>query len=409
MKITKLDKYQNNYCSLYVVSYINYKNSGGRLLLLDVDLHLFDLKVHGVTKRNRRCNTYISKINNIHKKKQRPGNSFLKKLGLLKVSDSLKKSKKGVFAINGGFFLDYGSLDTSIFSPDSNQSFYGDPIGWLRIDGYDFSIPFLNRPILKIFQNNTFKISHTSIINNEVSINKKTFFVKNENLIKNSSSLENFIKKNTDDITHYSFILITNNTIVSVSRNPSPIPSNSMVLVIKNNEPILTTIHSGDTIVFIDPDNALYCLTMGPTLLENGIYSTNRIWQKEDFGTYYYPKTLTRDLFRYHAARTGIFTTNSNNRLFLVVSENNKTGYGEGLTLNEFAHLTVDVSDRLNLNFCNGYYLDGGSSSILCYKKSREVLKINCPSGISNPFVKGPKRGQESFVGIVVLIEQKYE
>lgn len=409
MKIIK--KINNG--ELFEYQYTHESNSGGKLYLAKISLDKFKLRIFKAGRENN-CiigKRIIDKINSTHRKGLRLDINIAKRLGLIKTSDILKLSQSGRYAVNGGFFLDISALDGIIFDKNSTV-YYGDPVGWQRIDGVDFGLPIYSRPALKIFENGTIDIISDQEKNVRLKIGNNVFTIYKHNhdhfLIPSDNFSRSEQKKINSSRSRNRYISISGLKVIDVSsQKPQVKNPNERIFVLREKTCIDDIPKPGDTISVVALDNPKYCFTMSPTLLKNYKIQNNRVWSKENFDEYCHPLTLTRDFYSYRAARTGIFFTKSKNEIFFAVSENHLSAYGEGLTLHEFTELVVLASTSDSLRIEQGYYLDGGSSSVLVKKEHNKITFVNTPSGISNPNVNGYMRGEEAHVGIVIVAIQK--
>lgn len=148
-----------------------------------------------------------------------------------------------------------------------------------------------------------------------------------------------------------------------------------------------------------------HAISCGPTLIKNGRYTNNNIWEIEDFLGSVPPVTLTRNLYEYKSARTGIATYKNSNNYSLIVSEAKTNGDVTGLTLSEFAK-AIKLMAKINKNQLKDcVYLDGGGCSSLSMRmKNGKIKLLNTPSGISNPKVNGSKPGDECYVGYALIL-----
>ena len=151
-----------------------------------------------------------------------------------------------------------------------------------------------------------------------------------------------------------------------------------------------------------------HAISCGPTLIKNGRLTNNSIWKNEGFLDNVPPATLTRDLYEYKSARTGIATYKNSNNYSLVVSESKTKGEVTGLTLSEFAKAIKLIAKVNNKQIKDCVYLDGGGCSSLSIRtKSGKVKLLNTPSGISNPKVSGSRPGEECYVGYALILFPK--
>ncbi|MFS8159050.1 MAG: phosphodiester glycosidase family protein [Candidatus Roizmanbacteria bacterium] len=409
MSLLEIDEPAQINEDIFSFRYKHQASSGGKLYILSLAISEIKISAESVKTDKIPSKKLLDEINFHHSNAKRPNLNLARSLGLIKVSEILKQSKKAKYAINGGFYLDFGSFEEKIFHPNFPQAFYGDPVGWLRTNGVDISLPWLNRPILKILPTGNIKIEYGNLIDKCLIIKSNIFHIEDINILKKSTyitDLSSLKKYKIHYLEKYIFAQIINNRVGEIQRGVvDSMPENGFILAIRE-EQIKSALKMNDKVLLLEQDNSSYCITMAPTLLKNKKISNNKIWGVEDFTNENHPRTLTKSMYAYRAARTGIFFDNSKQRIFFAVSENNKSKLGEGLTLYEFTKLVCNSAKKLGFSLESGFYIDGGSSSIMCMKDKKKVITINKPSGISNPNVYGAKRNEEVRTGIVILIEK---
>lgn len=363
-------------------------------------------------QRSRDRNEIIDLVNSYHNQGLRPPLALADYLPLERPSHALRRTG-AAFAMNGGFFLDFGALADQQLRKADHSPFYGDPVGWLRSAGRDSSLPFLRRPAVLIFENGDIDICNVDLSAGRVTIGAVVL-----DPLKRSTTGDyacytadgNHDQEPTSDRTS---LIIINNRIAGIATNgelSEGIAANSgFGIAVRKDRYRENTFRVGDTVQFIleNVPPIKHVINAGPTLVRNGMPTDNRIWEEEDFGDHYHPRTLTRDLYAYRAARTGLFMDRSKQQLFCVVSEPVESGLGRGLTLAEFASAVMKISEALDLDIADGVYLDGGASSTMCRRTNGQVELMNCPSGISNPEVYGRKRGEENEVGIILYLSPR--
>lgn len=395
--------FENNSDNLYKFSYEAQFNSGGSIYIVVVDLNEYELTIKKANGNPEVLPNIINYINELHKLGKKVSTDTYECMGLIRASSELQRISKDGYAINGGFYLDIGALDSIKFDNPSSF-FYGDPVGWMRVDTVDYNIPLTNRPVLKILGGHKIKICSDIFNSILLRINDVEYKI---------SSGDNGLLPVIYPTFNYNCTTGRNPYLLEISNNEvtaiypisfEKLDSNLQYAIVLSYS---NRISVGDKIKIVDLDGSGSAITIAPTLYEHGSYTTNAVWDKEHFSSKSHPKTLTRDLFSYRAARTGIFLTSAEDRIVLAVSENNISGLGQGLTLNEFTYCVIEALSIINQHATYGYYLDGGSSSVLAKSARNKTALVNIPSGISNPEVEGYKRGEEAYLGSVLLATKR--
>jgi len=344
-------------------------------------------------------------VNNKHSTGERLSEKLKQFLPLQKVSRVMSKNSDCVYGINGSFFMYYEDLKTEYFTPCAKKSFYGDPIGWFRKDGIDYSFPYLHRKALIVYEDGSIDLKHVSLLDGKLKdTNRNKIIEIDHNHTRDNLSKTVCFYKGRSAVTNiikYRFSIV-GNSITSVNEKgvgnkKIKIPNNGFVV----SSPKSYNLKVGDKFEFILNDSTKkvrHAVSTGPTLINNQEFETNEVWEKEDFIDLA-PKTLTKDINKYPCARTAIFTLTDNNFGF-IVAEGAPTS---GLTLRQLALVSKSIVPELN----NCVYLDGGGCSTICKREGRTINLLNFPSGVSNQGIVGTRLGNESYIGYSLLVSKK--
>lgn len=344
-------------------------------------------------------------INKNHSSDIRPNEDLKQHLPLQKVSSLLLQNSNYFYGINGSFFMYYEDLKHEHFNANTKQSFYGDPIGWFRVDGKDYSFPYLNRNALIVYKNSTIDFKKVSLLEGKLlSLRTKELIRFEDRDIEDKLDSTIYFTKGKYVKTNRAKLKISfvGNTVVTVNNKELDteiieIPSNGFIVSISTDFDVKT----GDQFRFLlnSPNMEITnAVSIGPTLVRDGAIVTNDVWENEDFVDFP-PKTLTKNIDEYPCARTAVFNTTDNLFGFIVT----EGAPSVGLTLKQLAIVAKVVLP--NLKDC--IYLDGGGCSTICRQQNGKAEVLNLPSGVSNQKVMGTKTGKESYVGYVFMISRK--
>lgn len=388
---------------------VQVSQSSTKLVIHEIDKKKFNVSVS-------KSQSKYSKRNLLHKLKIHhsgewfpPDLELLKKLPLETVSSQLKRVNNGTVAINGGFFIDYGAIfESNNNIAEEGTTFYGDPVGWFRMNGKDLSFPFLDRPALKIKKNGKSSIEVESLQGKKVLFTRTQLIV--NPTVRNACDLNKNAYFTRDiqptEMGYAQYISIVNNKVVGINNSEENIfcPNNGFILgLVKKQKDILI----GDSVQLDNCSEYTDIISGGPMLLIDGIRTTDDIWAEEDFLSNFHPKTLTKSLYEYTCARTGVFTLSNGNLLISVCSGRTDDLELCGLTLSEFTEATIEACNHIGVSPRDGMYLDGGACTSFCYKENDIVNQIIYPSGTSNPTKKGRLPGHEAEVGAAIIISTR--
>lgn len=383
-----------------------------KLFLLEVDLVHFSVSI----SKTRELQDKEDLLKSLEKHHQTewypPDTELLKKLPLETVSSQLKRKPEGLVALNGGFFIDYGAIfesNNKIASEDT--IFYGDPVGWLRSDGVDLSFPYIARPALMVSNQGNVRIETCSLLDKQLyfpSVGKQLKLIAKNSFSEKGSSyftLDSAII--TQGGKYAQYLSIVNNKVIAVNSSHTNLscPSNGFVIGCIN---VVEGIQVGDQVELTSDQEYREIISGGPTLLVNGKPTTDTIWEQEDFlCSNGHPKTLTKSLYSYTCARTGVFILKNGNLLFSICNGRTENLELCGLTLADFTDATISACKMKNRIPLNGMYLDGGACTTFCYREGTSIKHVVYPSGTSNPSKKGRQPGHEAEIGSAIIISKK--
>lgn len=383
-----------------------------KLFLLEVDPKQFSVSV-SKAQEIRDKEVLLESLKKHHQHEWYPPDAeLLKELPLEPVSSQLTRKPDALVAFNGGFFIDYGAIFESNNKIGSEDTiFYGDPVGWYRTGGIDISFPYLTRPALMISSLGSVKIETCSLLGKQLYFprgGKKLKLV-----AKNSFSEMGNAYYTSDNVLtmqsskYLQYLSIVNNKLIEVNSSPSKVncPSNGFIVGCTN---VVDGVQVGDQVGLIEEQEYKEVVSGGPTLLVNGKPTADTIWEQEDFlSSNGHPKTLTKSLYSYTCARTGVFILENGNLLFSVCSGRTENLELCGLTLADFTEATINACKITKKLPVSGMYLDGGACTTFCYKEETSIKHAVYPSGTSNPLKKGRKPGHEAEIGSAIIISKK--